>query len=209
LVAQRLKNATRPQICLAKSRRMIQSLKREKDHQPPQPMVPSLPVTAKSPQPSSRPGARGTEIANHTTFFVDDSLWPKITPHTGHGNENGNCYHQSSAKKEVVERGRVPLELANHMVRIASDTSITSMVQIHVAAHLVRHAGNDYTVPPDAAAPKIIAAELGYNPSLVYRALNGLHERGYIEWRRASGAERHSGKSGSIRILIPSTPPQS
>jgi DNA-binding MarR family transcriptional regulator len=96
------------------------------------------------------------------------------------------------------------VELSNLVVRIASDPSITSLSQVQVAAWLARHASADYTVPADAAAPKIIAEKLGYNPSLIYKALAGLSDRGYIEWRRASGAERHSGKSGSIRLLIPS-----
>jgi DNA-binding MarR family transcriptional regulator len=96
------------------------------------------------------------------------------------------------------------VELANLVVRIASDTTITSLAQVQVAAWLARHASADYTVPADAAAPRTIAASLGYNVSRIYKVLGDLNDRGYIEWRRASGHERHTGQSGAIRLLIPS-----
>jgi hypothetical protein len=100
------------------------------------------------------------------------------------------------------------MPIANVVMRAVADPRIKAITAYHTLGVIANHADETGTIHPSddgeiVTDPEYISRTLGVTKAAVFRAYGLLHDLGYVEWQKAAfGAERRTGVTGRIRILV-------
>lgn len=124
------------------------------------------------------------------------------------GRHHGRYIVFNASDDTAVRGENIPMSVINVILRAVVDTRITATTAIQTLGTIAKYADEHGIVHPtldgqQVTDPEYLSKTLGVTKAAVYRAYSLLDQLGYISWRKATrGAERVSGVSGQVRIIV-------